>query len=259
MHDLHVHSNYSDGAFLEPMVKAAEAAGQDALGFADHCYISEREALQDARSRTGMTLDCTYQRRRYGIDRLQEESNIRLYDAVEMDYDSRDREAIHAFLADAAFEYSIGSVHRIDDVNIQVRSNFEDTSATTCKQIVDEYYETLVEMIGTELFDIAAHIDLPERTPALQGYATEEHYRSVAEAFKSSKTVPEINVGRALTTEQIIHPSEMFLEVLLEYDLPFTVGSDAHEPHEIAERTAFLNKYVSAHGIKVLTPAELPR
>jgi len=41
--DYHVHSNYSDGRFLFQMVRAADEAGLDGVGFADHCTVTERE------------------------------------------------------------------------------------------------------------------------------------------------------------------------------------------------------------------------
>jgi len=39
--DVHAHTSYSDGSGIPLMVDAAEAAGLDAVGFADHCSLSE--------------------------------------------------------------------------------------------------------------------------------------------------------------------------------------------------------------------------
>jgi hypothetical protein len=66
--DYHTHSNYSDGHFIPGMVRAAEAAGLDGIGFADHCNVT---AAGDARQRLdglGFALDETYPRRRQGIE-----------------------------------------------------------------------------------------------------------------------------------------------------------------------------------------------
>jgi len=94
--DFHVHSNYSDGRFPFSMPSAADRAGLDAVGIADHCVVGDREAVRDARATFGFTLDETYERRRRGIDRLRDRFDVRVYDAVEVDYDPHDEDAIRA-------------------------------------------------------------------------------------------------------------------------------------------------------------------
>ena len=103
MHDYHVHSSYSDGEFLGWMVETAADAGLDGVGFADHCNVSERDHLQQYKRRFGFNLDVTYERRREAIEGLREEHDIRIYDAVEVDYHSADEAEIRAFLEDADF------------------------------------------------------------------------------------------------------------------------------------------------------------
>lgn len=258
MHDLHVHSNYSDGAFLREMIAAAEAAGVNAIGFTDHCYVSSRRPLTDARAIVGMNLDRTYERRRHAIELLREETSVTVYDAVEMDYDPDDRADIRAFLETAGFDYAIGSVHRVDGANVQLNARFEDTSEAERDRIVNRYFRQLVDLIETELFEIVAHPDLPERTPTLRGRATQEQYRRVARAFENSRTVPEINAGRA-TDEGLVHPSDAFLEILLDHGVEFTTGSDAHDPSEVGERNAFLETFVENRGIDPLDPRAVLR
>lgn len=257
MHDFHTHSNYSDGDFLERMLDVAETAGLEGIGIADHCYVTDRDPFRDARARVGMNLDRTYDRRRRAIDALREETDVRIYDAVEMDYDPRDVSEIRRFLEEADFEYAIGSVHRIDDVNIQVESAVSNRSDAELDAMVDEYFETLVELIESELFEIAAHLDLPERTPSLRGRATEDHYRRVAEAFARSRTVPEVNAGRALSDAELVHPSPSFLQILRERGVPFTVGTDAHYPNELVDRTQFVAEFLEENDLEPVHPLEV--
>ncbi|WP_435156867.1 PHP domain-containing protein [Haladaptatus sp. DFWS20] len=252
MHDLHTHSNYSDGKFLFRMVRAAERAGLDGIGFTDHCNVSPRAGAKDARAARGFNLDRTYERRRRAIDQLREESEIAIYDAVEMDYDSRDEAEIRAFLSAADFDYTIGSVHDVMGTNVQVASAFEDKSTDECTTVVDRYFDQLVALIESELFDIAAHADLLERTPPLRGYATETHYYRVAEAFADSRTIPEINVGRTLSDE-ILHPGRTFIEILREHDVPFTIGSDSHRPDEVTARADILEDVLWEYDIEPVT------
>ncbi|WP_222919566.1 PHP domain-containing protein [Natrinema sp. SYSU A 869] len=259
MRDFHVHSNYSDGGFLRSMARAAESAGLEGVGFTDHCNVASRERAESMRSVYGFNLDLTYERRRQGIERLREDFDLEIYDAVEMDYDPRDEAAIDAFLSEAGFDYAIGSVHAVGGNNVQVASHFADMPDTERDAVVDDYFEKLVALVESELFDIAAHIDLLERTPPLRGQATADHYRRVARAFTDSRTVPEINAGRALTDAGIVHPADQFLTILGEHDVAVTVGTDSHHPTEIPDRADFLAEFVSETGLEPVVPGGLER
>ncbi|RXK46333.1 histidinol-phosphatase HisJ family protein [Halorientalis pallida] len=251
--DYHVHSTYSDGRFLFQMVRAATEAGLAGVGIADHCNVSNREEIKEQKHQLGFNLDETYERRREAIQRLREESEVEIYDGVEMDYHPEEEDAIRAFLGEAEFQYTIGSVHYLDGVNVHVEPYYAEQSESDRRAAVDRYFDHLVALIESELFDVAAHVDLVERNPALRGLATERHYRRVAEAFADSPTIPELNAGRALAEYGEFHPSPAFLDVLAEYDIPITVGSDAHQPEEIGERHPHIDRYLEARGIEPAT------
>ena len=259
MRDFHTHTNYSDGGFLKGMVRAAEEAGLEGIGFTDHCTISSRERPATVRSVYGFNLDLTYERRRRAIEtqRDREDLSLEIYDGVEMDYDPRDEAEIRDFLAEAEFDYTIGSVHGVDDLNVQVPSNFADMTDAELDRIVDDYFENLVALVESELFDVAAHLDLIERTAPLRGRATQDHYERVARALADSRTVPEINAGRAVSDMALVHPSERFLETLREHDVSVTVGSDSHRPSEIGERVAFLEEYLAERDLEAVAPPGL--
>jgi histidinol-phosphatase (PHP family) len=255
-YDYHVHSNYSDGRFLASMVEAAEEAGLDGVGFADHCNVSEREAMREQKRRLGFNLDRTYERRRRAIDALREESDLRIFDAVEMDYDPVDHAAIREFLGGADFEYAIGSVHYVEDVNVHYEPYFGEKSDDERTELVEEYFEKLVALVESELFEIAAHVDLIERNPALRGYARREHYERAAEAFAGSRTVPEINAGRVHDEYGEFHPGPTFAEALRDRGVRFTVGSDAHAPGELTRRATALADAVDERSLDPVRIAE---
>jgi histidinol-phosphatase (PHP family) len=255
--DYHAHTNYSDGRFMFQMARAAEAAGLDGIGFSDHCTVTERAFRREERARYGFNLDATYERRRAGIQSVREDVDVAIYDAVEMDYHPDDEGVIADFLGEAEFDYAIGSVHELDGANVQVPSNYAGRSEGALDSLVDEYFDRLVALIESELFDVAAHPDLIERTPPLAGRATEAQYRRVAEAFADSRTIPEINAGRALTDMDLVHPTEPFLDVLAEYGIEFTVGSDSHTPDEVEARRPFLATFFEERGLEPVAPPAL--
>jgi len=257
MHDYHVHSNYSDGSFLFRMVAAAEEAGLDGVGIADHCMLPVSERQRRSRDAVGFTLDATHERRREAIEFLGEGRDIDVYNAVEMDYDPRGEDAIADFLAAAEFDYAVGSVHSVDDTFVQWDGEFADMDDGERQAFVDDYYDALVALVDSELFAIAAHPDLVERTDALRGRSTVDHYRRVADAFADSRTVPELNAGRALQEVGIVHPAEAFLEALLDRGVEITVGTDAHAPEELGPRAEFLRERVTELGHDLVSPFDL--
>jgi len=250
MHDYHVHSSYSDGRFLGWMVQAAEDAGLDGVGFADHCNVSDREHMRRYKRRFGFNLDVTYERRRAAIEELRADSDVRIFDAVEMDYHPADEAEIAAFLEEAAFDYAVGSVHEIQEANVHWRY-FADLSPDEQRAAVDEYFDRVVALVESGLFDVVAHPDIVERNPALRGYATRDHYEAVAAALADSDTVPELNAGRIDGDYGEFHPNPEFLSVLADYDIAVTVGSDAHGPDELRERLPMLTDRLGSATVEV--------
>lgn len=252
--DYHVHTNYSDGRLIPEMVRAAERAGLEALGFADHCHVTAEGEARRLGDALGFVMDEMYERRRNGIDWARERTDLRLFDAVEMDWDPDGVEEIEAFLEEAAFDYALGSVHWVDGARIQSDVRFADADDAERRAVVDGYYDLLVDLVESELFEVAAHVDLVERTPSLRGFATDEHHERVARALADSRTVPEVNAGRALRDYGEFHPATPFLETLREHGVEFVVGSDSHRPDEVADRAAAIDEHLAARDLE---PVEL--
>lgn len=254
-HDYHAHSTYSDGRFLWSMCEAASDAGLDGIGFADHCNVSERERMKELTRALGFTLDLTHERRRAAIAGMADRFDLAVHDAVELDYDRRDDGAIRSFLAEAGFEYAIGSVHYLEGVNVHVEPYFAEKPEAERRRLVEAYFDELVALVDSGLFEVAAHLDLVERNPALRGLATREQYARVAAALSDSRTVPEVNAGRVLEAYGRFHPREEFLDVLVDRGVPFVLGTDAHEPESVAPRVDELERLVDERGLETV---ELP-
>ncbi|PSQ30750.1 histidinol-phosphatase [Halobacteriales archaeon SW_6_65_46] len=251
--DYHTHTTYSDGSFLSWMVSAAERAGLDAIGITDHCTISAREGPRRQRANMGFNLDVTYERRRSAIEAMRERRDIEIHDGVEMDFHPDDSGEIVAFLDEVGFDYAIGSVHELDGTNVHSEDHFAEQSAAARRSHVATYFDRLVTLVESELFDVAAHIDLVERNSALRGLATDEQYRQVAEAFADSRTVPELNAGRVRSEYGEVHPTPQFMERLLEEGVEFVCGTDSHEPKEIEPRKAELETFTATHDVETTT------
>lgn len=252
MHDYHVHTNYSDGDFMSRMIAAGERAGLEGIGFADHCNVFQTDRARAYRARYGFNLDLTYDRRQSAIEDYRERTNLRLYDAVEMDYEPDQEAALGSYLDDKDFDYVIGSVHAIDGVNVHDEAYFSEFSDSDRHEMVAEYVEKLFELIESALFDVTAHLDLPERNPALRGYLDEDDYHQIADALSRSTTVPELNAGRVLDAYGEFHPRESFADILLAEGVEFTIGSDAHAPDELTGAVTELQSIIDEWGVPVV-------
>lgn len=252
-HDHHLHSTYSDGRFLWQMLPAAAEAGLDAVGVADHCMVSEREPVRAARRSMGFNLDRTHDRRRRAIDRLNDEYDLRVIDAVEMDYHPDDEAAIREFLADAGFAYAVGSVHALDGHNVHFERPFEEYDDAERRDAVRRFFDREVALIESGLFDVAAHLDLVERNRLLRGHARRADYERVADALADSGTVPELNAGRVLDEYGGFHPAPAFVGILADRGIEFVLSTDAHTPEVIAPRVEALEERVEEAGLATTT------
>ena len=252
--DLHTHSTYSDGGLMKMMALRADKLGLEKMGIADHCNVSGRSEIKLQSMELGFNLDQTYKRRKQALESLKKEFNVELLDAVEMDYHPDDEEEINLFLEKAKFQYSIGSVHRIENVNVQVEPYFKSFSKYRRRSIVEKYFERQRKLVESEMFDIVSHIDLVERNKHLRGLATEDDYMKVIDALKNSKTIPEVNAGRINRGLKEFHPTPELLELFREEDIPVTLGTDSHSPEELKMRTPQLRDKIKEEGLRVTTP-----
>jgi|AntRauTorckE6833_2_1112554.scaffolds.fasta_scaffold02256_10 histidinol-phosphatase (PHP family) len=255
--DVHAHTSYSDGSGIPLMVDAAEAAGLDAVGFTDHCSLSE--AWRDERLLWNRNFDRTYARRREALSIAADRTDIAIYDAVEMDYEPELEAEIDEFLDEADFDYAIGSVHYVAGKQVFPFESFADASDAERRAFVDTYYDAVVSLVESELFDVLAHVDLIENHPALHGLTTAAHRERVAAACADSRTVPEINAGRAGDRGEfdLFHPTEPFTEAFRDRGVRFVVGTDSHDPEDFADRVPRLERYLDETGIDPLEVAEM--
>lgn len=256
MHDFHAHSTYSDGSAFEPMLEAAVDAGLEGVGFADHCSLTRDPEWREQRDRYARHFDLTYERRRAALELLREQHDIAIYDAVEVDYEPGLETDIEAFLRDAEFDYALGSVHYVGEHVAFAREDFSAPDAPEPSAFVADYYDAVVRLVESELFDVAAHVDLVEAHPQLVGLRSDEHVDRLVDALANSRTVPEVNAKRAMRDgKPDFHPNGDLFDALAERGVRFTVGTDTHRPEEFAGRVESLRAFVDERGLDPVSPA----
>ncbi|WP_277552971.1 PHP domain-containing protein [Halobaculum limi] len=259
MHDYHAHSVYSDGSNLRRMLDAATEAGLDGVGFADHCTLTRDPQWRRQRNRYARNFDRTYDRRRAVLSSLRADYDVDIYDAVEVDYEPGLEERIRSFLDEAGFDYALGSVHYVGEYSVFSFQDFSTPDTPSPEVMVADYYETVASLVESELFNVAAHVDVVEAHPQLTGLRTPDQIERVADAFTRSRTIPEVNakrVGRSGGPD--FHPSGDLLDALVDRGVPFTLGTDAHDPSEYDVRSNALSRFCAAHDLEVVSPFDVP-
>ncbi|MFC7070125.1 PHP domain-containing protein [Halobaculum lipolyticum] len=240
-YDLHTHTRFSDGSPMAAMVSAAADAGCDGVGLTDHCVLVDDEFGRRAQ----YDLVETYARRRERIDDLRGATDLRVFDAVELSYVPGTDDEIGSFLGRAGFDYAIGAVHFAGEYGYTSDASYADADDARIRAAVDAYYEALVALIDSELFDVVAHLDLPERRPVFRGVSTPAHYRAVADALADSRTVPEVNAGRVFESLGRVHPDPDLLDEFADRGVEFVLGTDAHTPEQVRRRVPYLREFVA--------------
>lgn len=243
--DIHTHTTYSDGSDIDAMITAAERADLTALGLTDHCIVTDDDFGRRAR----YDLEETYERRRAVIDEKRETTDLRLHDAAELSYVEADESRIAAFLESADFAYTIGSVHFAGEYDYTSAAQYTHADESQRRAAVERYYDAVVALVESGLFDVLGHLDLPERLPPLRRYTTRGDYERVAEALSDSDIVPEVNAGRALRSLGRVHPDPAIFDVFTDYGVQFVLGSDSHTPDELSRRVPKLRTTVDRHDL----------
>jgi histidinol-phosphatase (PHP family) len=154
---------------------------------------------------------------------------------IEADYFPGREGAIHAVLAQAPFDYVIGSVHWIGPWGFDLLS----VNGLWDGHDVDEAYRAYFALLGraarTGLFQIMAHPDLIKvmghrPSPALD---LEALYEDAASAFVAGGAAVEVSTAGLRKPVGELYPAPAFLRACQRRGVPLSLASDAHRPEDV--------------------------
>lgn len=226
--DYHIHTRASpDGeGTMADCVTVAKRRNIDEIGFSEHVLLGHPRGFSDS---------FVQQLPAYVRDFVdfKEESDLRVKLGIEIDFFPGELLKIERFIRKFPFDYVIGSVHTIGDWNIDAPSEMHEYSKRDILQVYEEYFSLVRAMASSRLFDVLGHPDLIK----IFGAKPKTDFSSIlvetAETLAKSNMCTEINTGGLTRPCQEIYPSEQFLKILREHNIPVTFGSDAHEPKEV--------------------------
>ncbi len=231
---IHNHSGFcGHGAgAVEEYVCAAAEAGITTMAMTEHYPLSPAFDANEYLSMPMRALD-EYSAQ---VNRSRDaHPEIEVLLGCEFDWLGEDEDRDLSAVDFGLFEVVLGSVHFID------RWAFDDPA---CKGKWEElgadyiwrrYFEIWCEAASSGLpFDIMSHPDLAKKFGYYPSFDVTALYIQAAEAAASGGRMVEVNTSGKHYACKEMFPAPALLEAFCKAGVPCTVGTDAHQPHNVA-------------------------
>ncbi|MFA9558293.1 histidinol-phosphatase [Evansella sp. AB-rgal1] len=250
--DLHTHHERCGHAIgdIEDYVKQAIAYGLQFIGISDHSpyFYSEEEQLFP-----GIAMGKS-QLAEYVIEVLQlkekYKDQITVLLGMESDFFPQHLELYRKQYSQYPFDYLIGSVHYVNDVNIFKKGRWDDVTEQEQVKVKEEYYHLIEDSAKSGLFQILGHID------AMKGFYPEFTQIQTDVVDRTLQIIGESDVAIEINTSGKTkdcggwYPANDLLERALFHNVKVTFGSDAHTPQRIADDFDKVRKQLKEIGYK---------
>jgi histidinol-phosphatase (PHP family) len=228
--DYHVHSNLSVDAYdsVEAMCARAVDIGLTEIVFTEHYDTEPADEGYEFYD---------YEKSHQAVQRMQDKFSDRLTVklGIEVDYQTVYEETIAGFLAGKHYDYVLGARHWEQGALIG-RDYFEGRPED---EAYGRYFETVLPLVETGLFDVLAHIDLVKRD-GTERYGTFEVEKWMPRIEPILRKLVEKGMGLEINTSGVRQPpGEPYpgLAVVKRYrelgGRILTVGSDSHRIEQL--------------------------
>lgn len=250
--NLHTHTRFSDGSSdPEDYIKEAIHQGFDTLGFSDHSPVPFENNFAIREEEVENYIQAILQlKNTYSFMSAAPGINILL--ALEIDYIPGVTLPINHYHKKHPFDYFIGSVHLvknegseklwfIDGPDITIYDNgLKEIFSGDARKAVTAYYRQVQEMIVTQKPDIVGHLDKIKMYNRNRFFSEEESWyvklvEETLDMAAGSGCVIEVNTrGIYKKRSETFFPGPEVLKKIRLRNIPVTITSDAHKPHELS-------------------------
>lgn len=236
MIDSHCHTSYSKHATgtVDDLVRASITAGVSILTITDHAPFPV-----DSNNRLlASELDCYFA----DIDSARQtyQGQITILRGLELDYMPGTDAYNLELLAHYPMDFVIGSIHYVEVPGEPMVKVWE-LSRLAGQAFLDRYFASLEALLDSGLFDAVGHADT-----LLRGVPEDilmRRFEPLLELLARSGVAFELNASglRKSSLDPLTgreteglwsYPSRELLGQLIARDVPFTIGSDAHDPRD---------------------------
>ena len=247
--DYHTHNRRCGHAFgeIEDYVKVAIGKNFSEIGISDHFPLGA--ILDDPQFKEiikGVSMEVKeFPNYVKEIKSLKEKykNKIKIRLSTEINFATpgralnRQKNVLDPFMDD--FDYLIGAIHDIKwhespIIIMDPREGSEALKIYGNEKITSEYIKKLIKLVDTDYFDVIAHFDnhrvlfRPDRPHYSQN--TWQKLLDLLDKIKNKGMAIEINTSGVLKGIGSQFPSDEIVKEIIQYDIPLTLGSDAHRP-----------------------------
>ncbi|MCS7048521.1 MAG: histidinol-phosphatase HisJ family protein [Verrucomicrobiae bacterium] len=226
--DYHMHTRLTDGVG-EPVdyARVALARGLHEIGCSDHAPLRDRETNW-TQKKSDLPVYVEMVRR---AQREFPQLSIKL--GLEVDFIPGHEDWVRELAAMYPWDYFLGSVHFIGDWAVDLSAkNWEGYD-------VDErwraYFDLWEQAARSRLFDSLAHPDLPKKF----GHRPQQRFSDIfchaLDVVARCDVAIEVSTAGLRRPCREMYPSEEFLRLAYQRNIPVTLGSDAHLPEETGQ------------------------
>ncbi|MFS0863516.1 histidinol-phosphatase [Fredinandcohnia sp. 179-A 10B2 NHS] len=188
-------------------------------------------------------------------------SNIDVKMSIEMDYTPGKHQEMKRFISSYDFDYVIGSIHWVDDFGIDLAEFRKEWDRRDLYDTYEKYYDQVVTLAESNLFDIIGHIDLVKifnYIPNDEEFLLQQYDRGTT-ALANSKTCVEISTAGLRKPVGELYPDPRLLQMCFDKGIPIVLSSDAHKPEHVGadyDKAIELAKSVGYNTLMTFTKGE---
>jgi len=225
--DYHMHTPLTDGTG-EPReyARAAIERGLAEIGFSDHAPLADRD--------TDWTMKKSDLPRyvEWVRETQREFPQLPIKLGLEVDFVPGNEAWVRELAAMYPWDFFLGSVHYLSD-GFPLDRSAADWRGQDVGSRWREYFAFWEQAAGSRLFDSLAHPDLVKKFGFRPAGELAALYSRALQVVAKNGVAIEISTAGLRKPCREIYPSEEFLRIARMYDVPITLGSDAHIPNDV--------------------------
>ncbi len=245
--NLHNHSHFCDGSSApEEYIKSAIEKGFDTLGFSSHAPVpfENKFAIKNNAELLNYTSEIRQLREKY-------KGQLNIFLSLEIDHIPGVTKPFSHFQEIANPDYTIGGVHLvktplreglwfIDGPKREIYDEgLKNLFDADIRLAVSTYWQQMRDMINTQKPDIIAHLDKIKMHNQNRYFTQDESWyvdevNQTLEVIVKTGSIVEVNTrGIYKGRSDELFPGKDILKKLWQLNIPITLNSDAHKPHEL--------------------------
>src|SRR3712207_4997426 len=163
---------------------------------------------------------------------LSRDVELRL--GIEVDFVPGTEEHLERVATALPYDYIIGSVHRVEEEEVDRASDQEVYEKWDTYDLYDAYFANVREAALSGRFDVLGHPDLIKIFRHFPDRDITNMLEETADAVAESAIVVDVNAAGLRKPVGEVYPSRKFLEMFHRRGVPIILSSDAHAPEEVA-------------------------